>query len=160
MDENIIIASHHEAGHAIMAYVVGWNISSIELLIENGILKMGVTNYEFGEDNLEDFVNLNRRIHALIGGPIAEIFFRGESHIDLDLLGVDGVRIDELLKTDLNKDNTIQAAINLTATFLNFPNCKSAINEIAQILIETSSLSKEHFNMIMQKHKVHQMNFG
>ncbi len=103
MDENIIIASHHEAGHAVMAYVVGWNIKSINLVVENEKLKNGITNYDFIEDNQANHVNLNRRIHALMGGPIAESFYRGEKQINLDLLGVDGIRIDELLKMTLLK---------------------------------------------------------
>lgn len=159
MDENINIASYHEAGHAIMAYIVGWNIKSIDLQVENGILQMGVTNYEFTEDNQEPHVNMNRRILALMGGAIAELFYRGENQIDLDLLGIDGVNVYKLLNNDINKENTIQTAINETATFLNLHMCKAAIKEIATLLVETHNLSKELFNEIMIKHKVPQMSF-
>ena len=159
MDENIIIASHHEAGHAVMDYVVGWNIKSINLVAHNEKLKKGITNYDFIEDNQANQVNLSRRILALMGGPLAESLYRGEKQISLDLLGIDGIRIYELLKDDVNKDDTIQTALNQTATFLNFPMCKAAIDEIASLLIETYYLYKDKFNKIMTKHKVPQMNF-
>jgi len=48
MDKNIEIAANHEAGHAIMAYKVGWNINEIKIVIEKGVLQHAVTKYDHG----------------------------------------------------------------------------------------------------------------
>ena len=97
MDKYIIITAHHEAGHAIMAHIVGWTINSIVLDVKNGILQNGVTNYNFGDDEIDNCTNLNRRILCLMGGPIAQTIHEKVNKIDIDRLGKDGDLIDALL---------------------------------------------------------------
>ena len=121
MDNNILITAHHEAGHALMAYIVGWSINSIELYIQNGVLEYGVTNYDFGIDKMDNSININRRIHCLLGGPVSQAIYEKNNQIDIDNLGKDGVHIDELLSSldNRHKEITIKEAIDTTATLLN-----------------------------------------
>ncbi len=157
MDKNIEIAANHEAGHAIMAYIVGWNIESIKLTIENGTLISGKTTYDFCDDIAENPTNLHRRILCLMGGPIAEILFRKENSIDLDKLGQDGELIDDLLMNVLDKDIIIEDQITLTVSLLNIPNTRLATEEIVNNLIATNNLTQEDFIEIASKHEIRQM---
>jgi len=162
MDENIKIASFHEAGHGIMSYIVGWTISTIELQVENNILVNAVTNYDFGNNFENSHINLNRRVFCLVGGPISEAFYRGEKYINLDILGQDGITIDNLLNglSPQEKESKIQEALNTTATLLNIENSKTASQEISEILIENRILSADEFHIIMERNKITRMNFN
>lgn len=162
MDENIIIASYHEAGHALMAYIVGWSINSIELYIQNNRLTSAITNYDFGLDLINDSTNLNRRLLCLMGGPISQALFQGINQIDIDILGQDGVTIDNLL-AHLNrqaKENIIQTSMNTTATFMSFNDNIIARQQIAEILIERHNIYTDEFHQIMSLNNVRQMNFN
>ena len=161
MDENIIIAAHHEAGHALMAYIVGWTINSIELNIQNEQLNSAVTNYNFGED-LNNNVNLNRRLLCLMGGPISQLVFQGNNQIDINTLGEDGATIDNLLAhlNQRTKEQTIQDSIDTTANFLNFKDNIKARLQIIEILIERHTITPDEFHQIMTLNNVRRMNFN
>jgi hypothetical protein len=162
MDENIIIAANHEAGHALMAYIVGWTISSIKLNVQNDILKEAFTQYDFYDDIIENEINLNRRILCLMGGPIAQALFQNNLILNLDTLEKDGLTIDSLLaNTDIQtKENIIQSSINYTATILNTEVNKNARNQIVDILILRHGLIAEEFHQIMISNSVKRMSFN
>jgi hypothetical protein len=161
MDENIIIASFHEAGHAIISYIVGWTIDTIKLQVENDILVNAVTKYDFGNDTENSIINLNRRVFCLVGGPISEAFYRNENSINLNILGQDGITIDNLLNgiSLPEKEKIIQQALNDVATLLNSENSQNASQEISKILIEKRSLSAIEFNTIMENNNIKRMKF-
>ena len=161
MDENITIASFHEAGHGIMSYIVGWTISSIELTVVDNMLLNAVTKYDFGIDVEDNYTNLNRRVFCLVGGPICEAFYRKEMHIDLDILGQDRITIDQLLNgfSPVEREKIIQNALNDVATLLNAKNSKKATQEISEILIKDRRLSVEEFHSIMERNNITKMNF-
>lgn len=160
MDENIIIAAHHEAGHALMAYIVGWTINSVELNIQNDQLNYGVTNYNFGEAINNSYID--RRLHCLMGGPISQTLYQNNELIDIDTLGPDGDLIDNLLdqlnKSD--KEHTIQESIYATATILNIKDNINAIRQIVDILMERHSITPCEFHQIMNINNVKRMDFN
>lgn len=162
MDENIIIAAHHEAGHAIMAYIVGWSINSIELNVQNGILNFATTSYDFGDDTHNNEVNLKRRILCLMGGPISQALFQNNYKIDLDTLEQDGLTIDNLLAhMDIQtKEDIVQSSINTTATFLKFKDNLNASKQIAEILIHRHGIMQNDFHQIMISNNVKRMDFN
>lgn len=161
MDENIIITAHHEVGHAIMAHIVGWTINSIVLNVQNDILQFGVTNYNFGNDEINDWTNLNRRILCLMGGPIAQAIHENVNHIDINTLGQDGVIIDNfLLNLDpQTKANTIQDSINATATFLQIEDSRNARELIAERLIINHTISRAEFLEIVNGCNILRLDF-
>lgn len=161
MDENIIIASFHEAGHAIISYIVGWTIDTIKLQVENDILVNAVTKYDFGNDTENSIINLNRRVFCLVGGPISEAFYQNKNSINLNILGQDGITIDNLLNgiSLPEKEKIIQQALNDVATLLNSENSQNASQEISKILIEKRSLSAIEFSTIMENNNIKRMKF-
>lgn len=145
-----------------MAYIVGWSINSIELYIQNNILTFAITNYDFGLDLINDSTNLNRRLLCLMGGPISQALFQGINQIDIDILGKDGVTIDNFL-AHLNrqdKENIIQTSMNTTATFMSFNDNIIARQQIAEILIERHNIYTDDFHQIMSLNNVRRMNFN
>jgi hypothetical protein len=162
MDKNIIIAAHHEAGHALMAYIVGWTISSIELNVQSNILNFAITQYDFGNDINNNEINLKRRILCLMGGPISQALFQDNYKIDLDTLEQDGVTIDNLLThiDILTKEDIIQSSINTTATLLNFKDNINARNQITEILIKRHGIMQNDFHQIMISNNVKRMDFN
>lgn len=164
MDEQIIIGAHHEAGHALTAYIVGWSINSITVEIEGDLLIKGITNYNYGNDYVNtNWTNIKRRIMCLLGGPIAQTLYENCSHIDLDTLGHDGKLLNDILNS---MDSGIRAQVNIqeliknVATILNMNDHKEALLKIAQRLIDVHELSKEEFMELMTKHNIHRMNFN
>ncbi len=141
MDEYIIITAHHEAGHALTAYIVGWTINEIELNVKEGILQYGVTRYNYGVDKINNWTNLNRRILCLMGGPIAQKIYEKSNYINIDSLGQDGKSIDDLLSSldRQRKEETIQNSIDKTATLLNTTENITARQLIVDKLINTSN---------------------
>jgi ATP-dependent Zn protease len=162
MDEYIIIAAHHEAGHALMAYIVGWTINSIKLHIKNDQLICAITNYNFGEDIINTETNLKRRLLCLLGGPISEAQFQRKNKLDIDALGHDGTTIDNLLHHlhRLDKENIIQDSINTTANFMKFTNNFNAKNQIVEVLLDQSNIDSDQFHQIMISNNITRMNFN
>jgi len=96
--------AHHEAGHAIMGFWVGWSIKSVTIYYnDDGTVKYGSTKYNLGDDEkyalffqrnnvlqafdlLEEHEKdqlvkfLHKRILAVFGGPIAEHFYMNGEH--------------------------------------------------------------------------------
>ncbi|POY38591.1 hypothetical protein C3K47_04130 [Solitalea longa] len=161
MDKNVIIAAHHEAGHSLMAFIVGWSIDSIELNIENDTLLFGVTKYNFEGDEIDSLINLNRRILCLMGGPIAQALYENSSMINIDTLGPDGETIDILLTnlTLQEKEYTIQRSINSTANFLNMNTNRNARHLIVDRLINDLTISQTEFLDLVKACNVRRMNF-
>jgi len=162
MDENIIITSHHESGHALMAYIVGWSIDSIILKIENEKLLYGVTNYDFCGETTDDWTNLNRRVHCLVGGPISQAFYENNNRIDLDMLGQDGITIDYLLSSfdSRTKEDTIQNAITTTATLLQISENRKAKIMITEFLMQNHKISQTEFIEIVKSCNVVRIKFN
>ncbi|RZJ76448.1 MAG: hypothetical protein EOO45_02215 [Flavobacterium sp.] len=99
MDQNINIAAYHEAGHALVAYIVGWSVPKIVLTIENGTLIQANTAYDNGDDkNYVDVIKsfpssrsmlngmtsaqkkevymVSKKMHlCVIAGPMAQYYF-------------------------------------------------------------------------------------
>jgi predicted LPLAT superfamily acyltransferase len=97
-----------------------------------------------------------------MGGPISQALFQGINQIDIDILGQDGVTIDNLL-AHLNrqaKENIIQTSMNTTATFMSFNDNIIARQQIAEILIERHNIYTDEFHQIMSLYNVRQMNFN
>ena len=162
MDENIIITAHHEAGHALMAHIAGWTINSIVLNVQNGILLCGVTNYNFGGEEMNNRTNLSRRILCLMGGPIAQAIHQNNNRIDIDTLGQDGISIDTFLSNldSQTKANSIQESINSTAIFLQITANKNARQLIADRLINNLTISQLEFVEIVNGCNVSRMDFN
>ena len=97
-----------------------------------------------------------------MGGPISQALFQGINQIDIDILGQDGVTIDNLL-AHLNrqdKENIIQTSMNTTATFMSFNDNIIARQQIAEILIERHNIYTDDFHQIMSLNNVRRMNFN
>lgn len=163
IDNNIIIAAQHEAGHALMAYIVGWTINSIELHIQSNKLISAITKYNFGVDlNNNNNSNLSRRLLCLMGGPISQALFLQNTQIDIDTMGQDGITIDNMLThLDLStKNQVIQDAINTTAHFLSYHNNIKARQQISKILIKRYSLTQNEFHQVINSNNVLQMDLN
>ena len=161
MDENIIIAAYHEAGHSILAYIVSWTIQSASLTVRDNHLVDARTSYNFGNDDLNDDVNLRRRIYCLMGGPVSESLYRNENEINLDFLGIDGVLIDQLLNHYplWEKEQLIEETLEAVATFMSMNSVLSARQEISQVLQENHTISNNEFEEIITRFNVPRINF-
>ncbi len=161
MDDNILICAHHEAGHAIMAYIVGWSINSITLNIEDKVLKFGVTNYDFGKEDTDASIDLDRRILCLLSGPISQFLFEEKGEMNIDNLGTDGINIDKLLfrYDSVAKEKKITEFIEISATLLEIDENKNARLRIVENLIENKNLSQEEFHVILEDFDIKRMQF-
>ena len=157
-----MIAAYHEAGHAIMAYIVGWTISSIEMDIHNNELNYARTTYDFNIDLIDNEINLQRRLLCLIGGPVSQALFQNTNQIDIDTLGNDGIMIDNLLThlSQETKEDIIQCAINDTATILSLNDSLNAVQQIVEILINAHNITSDEFHQIMILNNVTRMDFN
>lgn len=163
MEKDLLsICSYHEAGHALMSYIVGWNIHSISIIRENEMIIGGTTKYDFGVNESHDFIFLQKRIHCLLGGPVSQAIYEGKAIINFDELGSDGKLIYRLLAnlSSVERDRIIQDGINQTYKFLNFTKCKLAIEEIAKVVFTDLILSKETFNEIVKNAQIPIMNIS
>ena len=85
------MVAHHEAGHALMGYLLGWPPTEISIVIAADGLPEGKTKYEYGEDQKyfvcedpEGFQGEDREkcLHVLVGmyktmwaGPYAQAHY-------------------------------------------------------------------------------------
>jgi hypothetical protein len=161
MDENIIISAHHEAGHALIAHIVGWSIDSIILNIENGLLKCGVTKYDYKGDEINNLTNLRRRLLCLLGGPISQAFYENSTHLAFDSMGEDGKSIEKLLDSFnlTQRTKLIEDSITITSNLLRFVENKNAIAAIKNYLITNHSINQAEYINILNKFNIKIMDF-
>jgi ATP-dependent Zn protease len=161
MDDNILICAHHEAGHALMAYIVGWSISSITLNIVDNVLQFGVTNYDFGDADMGATENLNRRILCLLSGPISQLLFEEKNEMNIDNLGPDGITIDSLLVgyTSQKKEEIIADSMRIITTLLANNVNKTAKLKVVEKLMKHKNISQEQFHNILEGFDIKRMKF-
>ncbi|MEQ8362028.1 MAG: hypothetical protein RH948_04110 [Cyclobacteriaceae bacterium] len=188
----INITAYHEAGHSLMAYFVGWSVQSIEIVLKGNQVEYGATRYNHGEDTEyifmmserpTEFNRLNsdqkqacihagqKRIYALMGGPIAEnIFLHGKSSFYIDFSDnsiPDSSTINYfdyfLRKSDnLHEIDFVDKGLNVVASVFQEEVCWNSIEEIAKVvstkyLIKNNDieeiLNKTGFNTYLEQFK-------
>lgn len=117
----------------------------------------GKTTYDFPPDWREHELALYKRACCAAAGPVAELLFKNDTEISLDLLGTDGDTIDHLYDSDPNKTNLIQDVLNFTAMMLNIEKFQTARQQIVDILIKRYVLNQDEFTGIMTKNNINQM---
>ncbi|TWU56788.1 hypothetical protein Poly51_27050 [Rubripirellula tenax] len=80
-DDDETLTAYHEAGHAVVAYALGANVDSMQLWGEADDYlpeRFGDCRVNWGtvDPNLD--VQRQREIMTFLGGPVAEMIYRGE----------------------------------------------------------------------------------
>ncbi len=81
MDDDETLTAYHEAGHAVVGYVLGGRIESISLGGDgSGDLprRFGDCRVDWGPIDASTDWHLQREIMTLLAGPVAEMIYRGE----------------------------------------------------------------------------------
>ena len=152
MDPFVVTAAHHEAGHALMAYLFGWSIDYIKLeFAKNGEFQHGVTRY-----NEENAFNLEVRILCLIAGPVAQAIYEQNNIIDLNHLGPDGKSIDTLCMamTSVQKNQLLERLFEGASMLLRQNNLRSAREAIVSKLILAKYMHWDSFSQICKDHNI------
>ena len=83
-EEEKEIVAYHEAGHAVIAYLLEHTSPPIKIsIIPRGIGALGYTQQEDEEKKLYRKIELEERIKVLMGGRIAELIKYGEDKITM-----------------------------------------------------------------------------
>jgi len=156
MDSFLPSAAHHEAGHALMSYIVGWSIEYIEFRFDETVLTEAVTKYDVLGQNKSSPFFVKRRLLCLLGGPVAQVIFEKRTKINIDELGPDGVLIDAMLSgmDSIQKERLINDTINAVSIFLRLAASVAARDSIVKELLSAHRLLPEKFIAIVTDHQV------
>lgn len=153
MNNFLLKAANHEAGHALMAYIVGFSIDSITLWYE-GVEVAGITKYDFNGLQKVTQANQLRRLYCVLGGPAGEALLTGTTRLNLN--GPDFETVNGLLlgmnvgEREILLSNSGRSVLGL----LSLPGAASARALIVKELTSRLYLSHDMFEEIVADSKV------
>jgi hypothetical protein len=156
MNPEILKVAYHEAGHALMAYFVGWSIHFIKIEPYDATLYQGVTKYDFKEESPLAEENLFKTLIRILGGPVSQMIFENSVILIPSQLGNDGDKINELVSRLSPNDynNGYKYYVAYTRNELLKQPYFSAREEIAIHLATSFNMSKEEFMLIVEKYSL------
>lgn len=156
----LVSASHHEVGHALLSYHVGFLFEFIELQVKGAEFHGGRVLYDFKgvESNTENGL---LRIQCALGGPIAQTIF--EKGI-LDLYRPEFARDRSIINGILTGANlkqwkdVVDKQSTIVQAFLEEPQSMEARKFIAQQLFQSHKISYVRFTELAKIYKVRRLN--
>ena len=82
MDEDEILTAYHEAGHAVVGYALGGTVDSMQLGGEPDEwlpARFGDCRVRWSIADVSTNTHARRELLTILGGPVAEMIYLGES---------------------------------------------------------------------------------
>jgi len=154
--QEIVTASHHEVGHALLSYHVGFLFEFFELQFNGTEFDRGRIRYDFKgiESNSENGL---LRIQCALGGPIAQtIFEKGILNLNRPEFESDRKVINDVLTGASLEEwkNLVDKQIVIVQAFLEESQSMEARKSIAQELFQSRKISYQKFINLAKKYNV------